>query len=99
MYRLIVESLLGLQRTGTRLQLLPVIPADWPGFSLRYRFGSALYVIEVEQRVGVAATLHLDGVLQQEAVLELLDDGREHQVHLLCPPVGTPALSGVAHGQ
>jgi cellobiose phosphorylase len=99
MYRLIVESLLGLQRTGTRLQLLPVIPADWPGFSLRYRFGSALYVIEVEQRVGVAATLQLDGVLQQEAVLELLDDGREHQVHLLCPPVGTPALSGVAHGQ
>jgi cellobiose phosphorylase len=99
MYRLIVESLLGLQRTGTRLQLLPVIPADWPGFSLRYRFGSALYVIEVEQRVGVAATLQLDGVLQQEAVLELLDDGREHQVHLLCPPVGTPVLSGVAHGQ
>ncbi len=84
MYRLIVESLLGLQRSGTTLALQPVLPEEWPGFSLRYRFGAALYVIEVEQVLGDAGSLHVDGVRQHEQVLNLLDDGREHQVRLVC---------------
>ena len=38
MYRLIVESLLGIGLAGSRLTLAPRLPADWPGFALDYRF-------------------------------------------------------------
>ena len=39
MYRLIVESLLGLRLEGDKLRLAPCLPASWPGFKLRYRYG------------------------------------------------------------
>ncbi|HEY2187357.1 MAG TPA: cyclic beta 1-2 glucan synthetase, partial [Caldimonas sp.] len=40
MYQLIVEGLLGLKRAGSRLALSPLLPDDWDGFELRYRFGA-----------------------------------------------------------
>jgi Cellobiose phosphorylase len=88
MYRLIVESLLGLRREGGHLHLAPVLPADWPGFELDYRYGSTLYCIRVgrdavvrEPRRGDSPDL-LDGVVQSAASIALLDDGRSHQVEL-----------------
>ncbi|GLK89369.1 glycoside hydrolase family 94 protein [Pseudomonas turukhanskensis] len=86
MYRLIVESLLGLQRTGNTLRMAPVLPADWPGFTLRYRVGATVYVIEVVQEVGQPPAWHLDGVLQSADGLVLQDDGAEHQVRIICAP-------------
>jgi cellobiose phosphorylase len=32
MYRVSVESVLGLHLAGTRLRIAPSIPANWPGF-------------------------------------------------------------------
>ena len=46
MYRVWVEEALGLQKRGDTLTLDPSIPAAWNGFTLRYRHGSALYVIQ-----------------------------------------------------
>jgi cyclic beta-1,2-glucan synthetase len=40
MYRLIVESLLGVERKGERLALAPQLPPDWEGFRLHYRYGA-----------------------------------------------------------
>ncbi|MWV17362.1 cyclic beta 1-2 glucan synthetase [Pseudomonas sp. L-22-4S-12] len=86
MYRLIVESLLGLQRSGASLRLQPVLPADWPGFSLDYRYGSALYRIEVLQQADAIPSLQLDGVALAGTQFALLDDGREHRVEIRCRP-------------
>ncbi|HUE94678.1 GH36-type glycosyl hydrolase domain-containing protein [Pseudomonas sp.] len=86
MYRLIVESLLGLQRTGSSLRLQPVLPADWPGYSLDYRFGSTLYRIEVIQQVDAPASLSLNGVPLADTQIPLVDDGGEHRVELRCQP-------------
>ncbi len=41
MYRAWVEEVPGLQVRGGQMQVNPVIPATWPGFSLRYRHGEA----------------------------------------------------------
>ncbi|MBB2497492.1 GH36-type glycosyl hydrolase domain-containing protein [Aquipseudomonas ullengensis] len=87
MYRLIVESLLGLQRSGASLRLQPVLPADWPGFSLDYRFGSALYRIEVQQQADAEPSLQLDGVLIEGLEVPLIDDGQEHHIALRCRPL------------
>lgn len=86
MYRLIVESLLGMQRNGTSLRLQPVLPADWPGFSLDYRFGATLYRIEVQQQADAAPSLQLDGMLIDGVEIALVDDGCEHRINVRCQP-------------
>jgi cyclic beta-1,2-glucan synthetase len=85
MYRLIVESLLGVTLEAGKLTLAPQLPADWQAFKLTYRHGASLYTIRVSQAdVGEsgAAGLTLDGVALAGNVLALLDDGREHAVEL-----------------
>jgi len=84
MYRLIIESLLGLRlqvdEGGARLQLCPCIPADWPGYSIAYRFRDTLYQIEV----GYAeeATASVDGVLVAGHAVALVNDGATHAVRV-----------------
>ncbi len=80
MYRLIVESLLGVQRSGERLTLAPLLPAAWPGFTLCYRFGATLYTIAVEH--AASAYLTLDGRALEGNSIALFDDGKAHTVAL-----------------
>ena len=83
MYRLIVESLLGLRLEAGRLRFAPVLPAQWQGYSLEYRHGDTLYRIAVHQRdAGTPSALWLDGVAQADGCLVLADDGVEHSVQL-----------------
>ncbi|PPU09895.1 glycoside hydrolase family 94 protein [Xanthomonas arboricola] len=89
MYRLLTESLLGLQRHGARMHIAPCIPAGWPGYQLRYRFGSSTYVIDVTQRPGIEARLEIDGVTQAELAFTLVDDGAVHAVALDWPADAT----------
>ena len=48
MFRLGIEKILGLKRTGGVFQIDPCIPSNWPGFSLTCRFGKAEYMIRIE---------------------------------------------------
>jgi cyclic beta-1,2-glucan synthetase len=48
MYRAWTEEVFGLKVRGDQLWVEPVIPADWPGYSLRYRHGQTIYEIRVE---------------------------------------------------
>ncbi len=82
MYRLMVESLLGLDVRGDRLRIAPCIPDDWPSYVMDYRHGNTLYRIKVVQgsTAGGKPTLLLDGAPQDELAIPLVDDGREHQV-------------------
>jgi cellobiose phosphorylase len=80
LYRLIVESLLGLQRQGESLVLSPHLPAGWDGFRLHYRYRSATYAITV--RAADSDALALDGKSLQGKVIDLVDDGASHVVDL-----------------
>ncbi len=82
MYRLIIESLLGLSLEVDKLHLKPVIPAGWDQFTVRYRYRESMYAITVRQ-VGPVAGLSVDGVVQAGQVLALHDDGNEHEVTLV----------------
>jgi cyclic beta-1,2-glucan synthetase len=53
MYRLLVESLLGLQVEGDRLRLAPLMPANWDSFELHYHHGNTLYHLKVTQPAGI----------------------------------------------
>ncbi len=86
MYRLILESLLGLRIEGETLHLAPCLPADWPGCTLRYRFRQTTYHIAVSSaptsgngRRGVTSVT-LDGVECGDTAIALVDDRNEHRV-------------------
>jgi len=81
MYRLIVETLLGIERQGERLVLSPQLPCGWPGFRLEYRYRNTLYEIEV--RFAEAGALLVDGRAAEGNRVELVDDGQRHRVELL----------------
>jgi cellobiose phosphorylase len=84
MYRLILESLLGLRLQGDRLRIEPCLPADWAGFTVHYRFRETVYHIAVHQapHVGGEQRLTLDGDPQAAMAVPLADDRVEHQVEV-----------------
>ncbi|MEO8640451.1 glucoamylase family protein [Pseudomonas sp.] len=84
MYRLGMESLLGLQRSGNTLKIEPLIPQDWPGFTLTYRFGATQYHFEVNQGTTETTSMTLDDQRIERDALLLIDDGIEHRVHIEC---------------
>ena len=86
MYRLIVESLLGVTLEKDRLRLAPRLPADWTGFTMHYRHGATTYEIVVRQRDAAPGErigtpqVTLDGAAQAGSSIPLVDDRREHRV-------------------
>jgi len=87
MYRLIVESLLGLRLEVDRLSFAPLLPADWEGFTVHYRYRETLYHIAVLSRqvADGATSVTVDGALQQDKTITLVDDHQEHAVEVRIP--------------
>ncbi len=85
-YRVWLEEILGFQRRGDMLTINPVIPKDWPGFRLRYRFQNTIYRIAVENpdhcSRGVAL-VELDGVAAADKIVALRDDALPHEVRVV----------------
>ncbi len=52
LYRLILESLLGLRIEANLLSFAPCLPPDWDAFTLNYRYRSTMYHITVVQEDG-----------------------------------------------
>ena len=92
MYRLMVESLLGLTREAGRLCFAPCLPAAWPTCAIDYRVGATTYAIELRQAPAgsgerIATTrVSLDGVAQRDRSVPLVDDGLPHRVEVLVAP-------------
>jgi cellobiose phosphorylase len=84
MYRLIVESLLGLRLEVDKLRVAPCLPADWKGFTLHYRYRETLYHIAVVQVRGEngETSVTVDGVEQHDKTIPLVDDRQEHSVEV-----------------
>ena len=84
MYRLIVESLLGLRLEIDKLRFAPCIPADWETFKVHYRYLETIYHITVLQtRTGNGGTIvTVDGVERDDQVIPLVDDHQEHSVEV-----------------
>ena len=82
MYRLIVESLLGLRLDADKLHFAPCVPAQWSGFNIRYRFRETIYAIEFTNNVATTTGIQvcLDGIPCREAVITLRDDSVLHAV-------------------
>jgi cyclic beta-1,2-glucan synthetase len=83
MYRAWIEEVLGLEVRGNGMRINPVIPADWPGFSMRYRHGETVYAIQVENPQGCdhgVAWVELDGQRLADGVVPLERGLVKHRV-------------------
>jgi cyclic beta-1,2-glucan synthetase len=95
MYRLIVETLLGLQLEVDHLRIAPCIPADWESYKIHYRYRETVYHITIK-RVGekldhvirvtvdgaVVFGAGVDGAGRPQGMIPLVDDRREHYVEV-----------------
>ena len=99
MYRLMLESLLGLKRQGDILSFSPCIPQDWTKYSMRYRFGSSTYMIGFNQTLHAdtgkseVMTVSLDGVTQADNRIDMVDDFRGHKVEVSISRYRSPEQS------
>ncbi|MBX3370936.1 MAG: protein ndvB, partial [Nitrospira sp.] len=87
MYRLIVESLLGLRLEHNRLRFVPCLPKEWATFKVHYRFRQTMYHITVRQS-GTdqqAMSVTVDGMQQADQTIPLVDDRREHSAEVTLP--------------
>jgi cellobiose phosphorylase len=86
MYRLIVESLLGLRLETDKLRFEPCLPKAWDVFTVHYRYRETIYHIVVRQtRDSSGASVIVDGALQSEKTIPLVDDRLEHEVEVRIP--------------
>jgi cellobiose phosphorylase len=84
MYRLIVESLLGLKLEVDSLHITPCLPAGWQECTIRYRYKETIYHIKVlPTKTGTEAMqVTMDGVDRKDRSIPLIDDHREHVVEV-----------------
>jgi cellobiose phosphorylase len=87
MYRLIVESLLGLRLEVDTLRFAPCLPADWKGFKVHYRYRETVYHINILQTlVGSGeSSVTVDDVARPDGGIPLVDDRQEHFVEVRIP--------------
>jgi cyclic beta-1,2-glucan synthetase len=89
MYRLTVETLLGLQLAVDHLRIAPRVPAEWDAYKIHYRYRDTVYHITVRrigEQTGQAVHVTVDGAGVDRAgkgVIPLVDDRREHHVEMV----------------
>ena len=69
-YKTGIENILGFHKEGNTLTIDPHVPSEWEGFTIRYRFGSSMYVIRYQ-----TPSAHI-----APTVIDLVDDGQEHDI-------------------
>jgi cellobiose phosphorylase len=85
MYRLLIETLLGVNLEGGQLRLAPRLPKAWPTFKIHYRYRQTIYHITVSRLDAPSDAvnlLRLDGQALSGDAIPLKDDRREHTVEM-----------------
>jgi cyclic beta-1,2-glucan synthetase len=84
MYRLITESLLGLRLDVNRLRFAPCLSVGWSSFKIHYRYRETFYHITIRNGGSGLAVKQVvvDGGVQADMSVALLDDRRHHNVEV-----------------
>jgi cellobiose phosphorylase len=84
MYRLITESLLGLNLEADKLRFAPCLPQSWSTFKIHYRYRDTHYRITFHKQ-GDGTTVErvvVDGSERPERFVPLVDDRHDHHVEV-----------------
>ena len=83
MYRVGLEQIVGLTKSGDLLRFRPSTPATWPMVQIHYRFGASEYAITLVTPAALAKgpqRISVDGVTIHGDAVALVDDGARHEV-------------------
>jgi cellobiose phosphorylase len=83
MYRLLIESLLGMNLEGEQLRIAPRMPKAWTTYKVHYRYRQTMYHITInraDQNAANETRLTLDGQEILGNTVSLRDDRNEHMV-------------------
>ena len=86
MYRVGIESILGLRRRGETFVVDPCLPSSWPEYRMTWRFLDSRYEITVSnptRRCHGVVKATLDGAPVNAAEIPLLNDGGTHDVQVV----------------
>ena len=76
-YKTGIENVLGFHKRGDILTVEPRVPSEWPQFTLRYRYGSAVYVVRFTRGLQNSKF-----EIRNSNAVRLVDDGEEHVVEV-----------------
>jgi cyclic beta-1,2-glucan synthetase len=84
MYRLAIESLLGLTLEGDRLSIEPCLPPDWSVFTIHYRYRETIYHVTVHQTEPDSGVqrVSVDGREAGDLAIALVDDRVDHRAEV-----------------
>ncbi|MDQ3314378.1 MAG: hypothetical protein M3505_07080, partial [Verrucomicrobiota bacterium] len=85
MYRLLIETLLGVHLEKNQLRLIPHFPASWTSYKIHYRYHQTVYHITLSRctdSADASTGLFLDGEALTDGVIPLVDDHSEHFVEM-----------------
>jgi cellobiose phosphorylase len=87
MYRLMLESLLGIRLEGSSLHIVPCLPEDWKNVTIHYRYRETMYNIKIIQLTADdgAASMKVDGIPRPGKIIPLVNDQGEHWVEARIP--------------
>ena len=95
MYRLSIETLLGVQLEADQLSITPCVPAHWNSYKIHYRYRETMYHISMQRVAETSA--HVigvmvdgvkvsnasdDGAMQLHSRIPLVNDQQEHHVEV-----------------
>jgi cyclic beta-1,2-glucan synthetase len=85
MYRLTVETLLGLQLEVDHLRIAPCVPAGWDSYKIHYRYRETVYhiaIMRVSEASAQGIQVTMDGIERPDNLIPLLDDRQDHAVEV-----------------
>ncbi|MFZ3259665.1 MAG: glucoamylase family protein [Thiobacillus sp.] len=85
MYRLTVETLLGLNLEVDHLRIAPCVPADWDSYTIHYRYRETVYhiaIMRVSEASAQGIQVTMDGIERPDNLIPLLDDRQDHAVEV-----------------
>ncbi|MHB1403495.1 MAG: GH36-type glycosyl hydrolase domain-containing protein [Thiobacillus sp.] len=85
MYRLTVETLLGLNLEVDHLRIAPCVPADWDSYKIHYRYRETVYhiaIMRVSEASAQGVQVTMDGIERPDNLIPLLDDRQDHAVEV-----------------
>jgi cyclic beta-1,2-glucan synthetase len=100
MYRVGLESILGLRRRGAMFEMDPCLPSAWTECSISWRIGATRYEITVsnpDRRCRGVAEALLDGIGVDPHAIPIVEDGATHAVTIVLGDRGQSKASSAIH--
>ncbi|GBL05393.1 gluconokinase, GntK/IdnK-type [Glaciecola sp. KUL10] len=85
LYRIVIEKICGLQGKQNNLIINPNLPSAWGSLYLDYKFRDATISLSIEKTANNESEMRVNGVLQNDFVLQDIEMGKHYEVSLSLP--------------